>query len=134
MRYCALSRMKNGTAAPKIRREDNFVIAMPSSLLEESVTISKAMMTPCSAPPAASPKMRPGERGLSLKTGSRTAATRKAAAAGMPNLAARYPLLPKGVTNRYAAVLSSASSRETMAGTKQNMAGESMAKKISISA
>lgn len=89
MIYCVPCRRKNGTAAPKIRSEDSFAAAMPSSLLEENVTINRATMTPCNVPPADSDKMSARERVLSPNTGSRAAVTRKEAAPGRQNLAAR---------------------------------------------
>lgn len=81
--------MKNGIAAPKIISPDNFVTAIPSSLLDEIVTISNEMIMPCNVPPAASNVMSTEEREVNLKIGSRTAVTRNATITGMPNRAVR---------------------------------------------
>ena len=81
--------MKNGIAAPEIKSVDNFDTAIPSSLFDENVNISKALIIPCSVPPAASNIISAAEREVSLNTGSRTTVTRKATAEGIHNLAAR---------------------------------------------
>ena len=79
--------MKNGITAPKIASVDNFVTAIPSSLFDEIVSTSNATIMPCKVPSAASNKMVSGERGVSLKTGSRIIVARNAITEGTPNRA-----------------------------------------------
>lgn len=74
-------------ATPEIINADSFATAIPSNLFDETVRIRSAMIIPCRVAPADSNKMSAGERAVSLKTGSRIAAARNAAAAGMPNRA-----------------------------------------------
>lgn len=68
--------------APSIIREDSFVTAMPSSLLEEIITISRPMITPCKDPASDRSKPTPEDKGERWNTGSRMTVTANAPKAG----------------------------------------------------
>lgn len=53
--------------APSIIREDSFVTAMPSSLLEDTVTISRPMIMPCNVPASDRHRIAPADKGGEMK-------------------------------------------------------------------
>lgn len=75
---------KYGMTAPSIIREESFVMAIPSSLLEDRDTISSARMIPCKAPVRDSQRIDHKDSAESRNTGSNVAVTAKAARAGSP--------------------------------------------------
>lgn len=65
-RYCMASCKNQGMAAPSIKREESFVIAMPSSLFEEQDMVSMADISPCSAPMAENSSISMNDKMLSI--------------------------------------------------------------------
>ena len=68
---------------PYTRCNKNFVIAMPSSLFDESLITIKAMMIPCSVPASARKKISKKDKSVSPNIGSNMTVTANAPKAGI---------------------------------------------------
>lgn len=91
---------KYGTNAPSIIKEDNFVTAIPSSLLDDKVTIKRAIMIPCKLPARDRKRISATDIDVSPNTGSNTTVIKKAKIAGSTMCDMKYPFRPNPVTNR----------------------------------
>lgn len=121
--YSTLLSIKNGTIIKTKAIEVNLVIAIPSNLLVESVTINKELIRPCKAPTIEKTIISKIDKSVNLKTGSNTTLITNAIIVGMPILDIKYPFLVRGVINKYLEIFSSVSSNITIEETKQNKIG-----------
>ena len=100
-RYCVLPIIKNGAGIPSIKRPESLETAIPSTLLLDIDTISKASINPMSADKKAIPIFNPTVIWVNENTERATIVTTKEMQVGNPNLDIKYPFFPSGVTAIY---------------------------------